>query len=81
MLKHVDLILRDFNEDSISEGPIKISLQSLGFSQLVSEATDNRSACLDRIYIRNTQNKFSCFEVRMEPDHDQCFCTMNLKIS
>ena len=37
--KHTDFILGDFNEDSFSDGPIKISLQSLGFSQDVSEGT------------------------------------------
>ena len=75
--KHADLILGDFNKDSISEGPIKLSLQSLGFSRFVSESTHIRAACLDHIYIRNTQNKFSCFEVKMESvyysDHDTVF--------
>ena len=71
--KHVDLILGNFSEDSIREGLFKISLQSLGFSKLASEAEHNRSASLDHIFIRNTRSKFSCFEVKMESDHDQCF--------
>ena len=38
--KHVDLILGDFNEDSLlNERPITTSLQSLGFTQIVSEPT------------------------------------------
>ena len=44
--KHVDFTLR-FNEDSFNDGPRKVSLQSLGFPQVVSEATKNRSSCLD----------------------------------
>ena len=64
--KDVDLILEYFNEESISEDPIKISLQSLYFSLLVSEATHIRGACLDHIYVRHTQNKFPYFEVKVE---------------
>ena len=40
--KHVDLILGDFNEDSISKDPIKRSLKSVGFSRIVSEAANIR---------------------------------------
>ena len=36
--KHADCILGDFNEDSFSDEAIKISLQSLGISQVVLEA-------------------------------------------
>ena len=71
--KHIDLILGNFSEDSIREGPFKISLQSLGFYKLASEAELNRSAFLDHIFIRNTRSKFSCFKVKMESDHEQCF--------
>ena len=77
LAKYVDLIQGDFNEDSIRGDPSKISLQSLGFSQLVLEATHIRGACLDHIYIKNTQNKFSYFEVKAESvyysDHDPVF--------
>ena len=59
--KHVDFVLGDFNEGSFSDGPIKISLQSLGFSQVVSEATQIRGSCLDQIYIKDARNKFSFF--------------------
>ena len=38
--KHANLILGDFNEDSsLNERPITTSLQSLGFTQIVSERT------------------------------------------
>ena len=57
---------KDVDLYSISEGPIKISLQSLYFSLLVSEATHIIGACLDHIYIRNTQNKFPYFDVKVE---------------
>ena len=43
--------LGDLNKDSISKGPVKISMQSLGFPQLVSKATHIRGVCLDHIYI------------------------------
>ena len=71
------MVIGDFNDGFISEGPIKILLQSLSFSQLVSEAKHIRVVCLDHIYIRNTQIKFSCFEVKAESvchsDHDPVF--------
>ena len=57
--KHVDLILGDFNKDSLlNEIPITKSLKFLGFTQIVSEPTHIRGACLDHIYIRNKQNSF-----------------------
>ena len=73
--KHVDLILGDFNEDSLlNERPITTSLQSLGFTQIVSEPTHIRGACLDHIYIRNNQNSFPNFDVLLSSvyfsDHD-----------
>ena len=73
--KHVDLILGDFNEDSLlNERPITTSLQSLGFTQIVSEPTHIRGACLDHIYIRNNQNNFPNFDVLLNSvyvsDHD-----------
>ena len=73
--KHVDLILGDFNEDSLlNERPITTSLQSLGFTQIVSEPTHIRGACLDHIYIRNNQNSFPNFDVLLNrvyfSDHD-----------
>ena len=62
--KHVDLILGDFNEDSLlNERPITTSFQSLGFTQIVSEPTHIWGACLDHIYIRNNQNSFPNFDV------------------
>ena len=45
--------------DSSNDGSIKISLQSLGFSQVVSEATQIRASCTDQIYSKNAQNSFS----------------------
>ena len=73
--KHVDLILNDFNEDSLlNERPIIMSLQSLGFTQVVSEPTHIRGACLDYIYIRNNQNSFPNFDALLNSayfsDHD-----------
>ena len=73
--KHVDLILGDFNEDSLlNERPITTSLQSLGFTQIVSEPTHIRGACLDHIYIKNNQNNFPNFDVLLNSvyvsDHD-----------
>ena len=73
--KHVDLILGDFNEDSLlNERPITTSLQSLGFTQIVSEPTHIRGACLDHIYIRNNQTSFPNFDVLLNSvyfsDHD-----------
>ena len=47
--KYIDLMLGDFNEDSISEGTIEISLQSVGFCQLVLGARHIRGASLDHI--------------------------------
>ena len=47
--KYIDLMLGDFNEDSISEGTIEISLQSVGFCQLVLKARHIRGASLDHI--------------------------------
>ena len=43
--KHIDFILGDFNEDFFSDGPIKISLQPLDCSQIISEATQIRGCC------------------------------------
>ena len=41
--KHIDLILGDFNEDSLlNKRPITTSSQSLGFTQIVSEPTHVR---------------------------------------
>ena len=62
--KHVNLILRDFNEDSLlSERPLKSSLQSLGFTQILSELTHIWGARLDHIYIKTNQNSFPNFDV------------------
>ena len=59
--KHVDLILGDFNEDSLlNERPITTSSQSLGFTQIVSEPTHVQG---DHIYIRNNQNSLPNFDV------------------
>ena len=59
--KHIDLILGDFNEDSLlNKRPITTSSQSLGFTQIVSEPTHVRG---DHIYIRNNQNSFPNFDV------------------
>ena len=73
--EHVNLILGDFKEDSLSnERPITTSLQSLSFTQIVSEKFHIRGACLDHIYIRNTQNSFPNFDVLLNSvyfsDHD-----------
>ena len=78
-MKGVDLILGDFNEDSLSNTrPITTALQSLGFTQIVSEPTHIRGACLDHIYIKNNQNSFPNFDVLLKSvyfsDHD----TVNL---
>ena len=56
--KYVDFIIGDFNEDSLIEEPIKLSLQSIGFSSF--------SACVEKNYIRNAQNKISLSEVKVE---------------
>ena len=62
---------------SISEGAIKMSMQSLGFFKLILEATHIRGACLDHMYIKNTQSNFSSCEVKVESvycsDHDPVF--------
>ena len=72
--KHTDCILGDFNEDSSYNRPRKISLQSLGFSQVISEATQIRSSSLDKIYIQNAQKRFTFFEAKVGlvcfSDHD-----------
>ena len=39
------------------------SLQSLGFTQIVSEPIHIQGACLDHIYIGNNQNSFPNFDV------------------
>ena len=58
------MILGDFNEDSLlNERPITTSLQSLGFTQIVSEPTHIWGACLDHIYIRNNRKSFPNFDV------------------
>ena len=41
-------------------------MQSLGFSQLVSKAAHIKGASLDNIYLRNTENRFLCFKVKVE---------------
>ena len=56
--KYVDFIIGDFNEDSLIEEPIKLSLQSIGFFSF--------SACVEKSYIRNAQNKISLSEVKVE---------------
>lgn len=56
--KYVDFIIGDFNEDSLIEEPIKLSLQSIGFFSF--------SACVEKNYIRNAQNKISLSEVKAE---------------
>ena len=76
--KRVDLILGDFNKDSLlNERPIITSLQSLAFTQIVSEPTHIRGACLDQIYIRNNQNSFPNFDVLLTSvyfsEHDPIF--------
>ena len=73
--KHVNLILGDFNEDSLlNERPLTTSLQSLGFTQMVSELTHIWGACFDHIYIENDQNSFPNFDVLLKSiyfsDHD-----------
>ena len=62
-IKHVDLTVDDFNEDSLYEGPITISLQFLGFTKIVSEPIHIRGDCLDQIYIRKNRNSFSNFHM------------------
>ena len=62
--KHVDLILGDFNEEFLlNERPITTSLQSLKFTQIVSEPAHTRDASLDHNCIRNNQNSFQNFDV------------------
>ena len=56
--KYVDFIIGDFNEDSLIEEPIKLSLQSIGFFSF--------SACVEKNYITNAQNKISLSEVKAE---------------
>lgn len=56
--KYVDFIIGDFNEDSLTEEPIKLSLQSIGFFSF--------SACVEKNYITNAQNKISLSEVKAE---------------
>ena len=56
--KYVDFIIGDFNEDSLIEEPIKLFLQSIGFFSF--------SACVEKNYIRNAQNKISLSEVKVE---------------
>ena len=69
--KHVDLILGDFKDFLLNERPITTSLQSLGFTQIVSESTHIRGAYLDHIYIRTNQNSFPTFDVLLDfSDHD-----------
>ena len=51
--KHLDFILGDFNEDSFNDVLVKISLQSLGFSHVVSETTHIRGSCLEQSDIKN----------------------------
>ena len=69
------MVLDDFNEDSLfTERPVTTSLQSLGFTQIVSERTHIWGVCLDHIYIRNNQNSFPNFDVLINSvyfyDHD-----------
>ena len=56
--KYVDFIIGDFNEDSLIEEPIKLSLQSIGFFCF--------SACVEKNYITDAQNKISLSEVKAE---------------
>ena len=56
--KYVDFIIGDFNEDSLIEEPIKLFLQSIGFFSF--------SACVEKNYITNAQNKISLSEVKAE---------------
>ena len=53
---------------------VTTSLQSLGFTQIISEPTHIWGACLDHIYIRNNQNNFPHFDVLLNSvcvsDHD-----------
>ena len=51
IINHVDVDLGNFNQDSISKGPVKISMQSLSFPQLISKATHIRGVCFDHIFI------------------------------
>ena len=69
------MILGDFNEDYLlNERPVTTSLQSLGFTHIVSEPTHIRGVCLDHIYIRNNQKSFPNFDVLLNSvyffDHD-----------
>ena len=60
--KHAHLILGDINEDSLlNERPITTLLQSLGFTQIVSEPTRIWDVCLDHIYIRSTKTASKIF--------------------
>ena len=75
--KHVDFILGDFNKDSFSDGSVKISLQSFGFSQVVSEANHFISSCLDQTYIKKCKTSFPFWD-KSQPsllfsDHDLVF--------
>ena len=54
----VDLIVGNFNDNSLNVSPVTISLQTLGLTQIVSEPTHIKGACLDQIYILNTQDNF-----------------------
>ena len=75
--KHIDFILKDFNKGPFNDVPINIFLQSLGYSQSVSEVAQIRGSCLDEIYIKNQQNKISFFEAKVGSgvfsDHDPVF--------
>ena len=74
--KYVDFIIGDFNEDSLIEEPIKLSLQSIDFFSF--------SACVEKNYIRNAQNKISLSEVKVESvyflDHMSGLYTETLQI-
>ena len=58
-------------------------MQSLGFSQLVSKAAHIKGASLDNIYLRNTENRFLCFKVKVESvyycDDDTVFLYFKFK--
>ena len=77
---HPIVVCGDFNEDLLTSvrGPIARLLETKGFTQLIMEATTDKSTLLDHIYISRPQQCLQSDVLRTYYSyHDPVYCVLS----